>query len=443
MTNIKKDNDPEQNFKFARRQFVSAALLGSVGLLSQAEAKSAPADICSELLALPTPADALVDLFDFLSGIESGILSPYYGIVGKISGEISTKYADLKRAAGEFRRLVPSLRAGLEIPRFQNMTDIGMLSAAFIGSAPASSNAVFIDDHSNMVKLTSTDLEQSVRNWDFESESLTLSAAAVEKLREMLKLIADLEKPTKDLDTASSALTKASAEVRRQVGQIRPLIKDATRLLIAAEILESPPPANSSPDLDAVAILLKKLGKNNEPTTIAGLRNIAIQKIREASGKLGELSRYVVPKELSQYLITTANTQNGDENIMPIDVLQKLLGGTISWIERGNEKPQSVSQTNNAVQFLPASMTNSIYSAGWFSDLWGQIRGILAEQMPQATHGRIWQLYYRKIAVSVYSAGEQERIFYNLLPYLSQPSEVDLWANRGLRQQAATRLSRL
>lgn len=441
MTNIEKDDNRDPKFKLQRRHFVSAALLGSVGLLSRTEIKAAPSDICSELLALPTPADALVDLFDFLSGIESGILGPYYGVVGRISTEISTKYADLKKAAGEFRRLVPSMRAGLEIPRFQNRADIGILSAAFIGSSPVTNNAIFIDNHSNMLKLTSGDLEQTVRNWTTESDSLTLSPAAVEKLREMLKLIADLEKPTNDLDTASAALTKASEEVRNQVGQIRPLIKDATRLLVAAEILEMPPPANTNPNLDAVANLLKKLGKNNEPTTIGGLRGVAVQKIKEASGKLDTLGRYVVPKELSQYLTPTASVQSNNDSNMPIDVLQKLLEGTVSWIERGNEKPKVVSQQmNEGVRFLPASMT---YSAGWFSDLWAEIRGILAEQMPQATHGRIWQLYYRKVAISVYSAAEQERIFYNLLPYLAQPSEVDLWSNAGLRRQAATRLSRL
>ena len=441
MANIQKENNSESKFNLPRRHFISAALVGGVGFFSRAEIKAASKDVCSELLALPTPADALVDFFDFLSGVESGILGQYYGVVGRISGEISTKYSDLKKAAGEFRRLVPQLRAGADVPRFQNMADIGMISAAFIGSSPLTSNAVFIDSHSNVVKLTSNDLEHTVRNWTSEKDSLTLSPAAVEKLREMLKLIGDLEKPTKDLDIASTALTKASEDVRQQIGQIRPLVKDATRLLVAAEILESPPPTNSAPNLDAVAILLKKLGKNKEPTTIAGLRSLAVQKIRESSGKLDLLSRYVVPKELSQYLTPAASSRVADSTSMPIDVLQKLLDGTVSWIERGDEKPKQVSrQASDAVRFLPASMT---YSAGWFSDLWGQIRGVLAEQIPQATHGRIWQLYYRKVAISVYSADEQARIFYNLLPYLSQPSEVDLWADRGVRQQAATRLSRL
>jgi len=440
MSNTEKDQaGPASNFP--RRKFVSAALLGGVGLLAQAEIKAQPKDICSELVGLPTPADALVDLFDFLSGIESGILGPYYGVVGKISAEISTTYAELRKAASEFRRLVPSLRAGIDVPRFQNMTKIGMVSAAFIGgSLPAASNPLSIDEHSQVVKLASSDLEQTVRNWTSGSDSLTLSSEAVEKLREMLKLIAGLEKPTNDLNTASAALTRASEQVRIQIGQIKPLIKDATRFLIAAEILESPPPSNSDPNSDATAIVLKKLAGNKEPTTVAGLRTLAVAKLRESSRKLDELSRYSVPNELSQRL-SPSEVASRTSNTMPIDVLREILNGTVSWIERGNEKPQQVSmRTGDGVRFMPASMT---YSRGWFWDLWGQIRGVVAEQIPQASSGRVRQLYIRKLAISIYSVAKQESIFFNLLPYLAQPSDVDLWADEGLRRRAAAKLARL
>ena len=86
---------------------------------------------------------------------------------------------------------------------------------------------------------------------------------------------------------------------------------------------------------------------------------------------------------------------------------------------------------------------NASYPAG-IVDKFAQIRALVANRIPKATTWRVWKLALQKASMALtLSADDQYRVFYTLLPKLPSPNDVDLYANRGLRQEVAKILAEL
>lgn len=436
MTKIENSKTCKTELELPRRQFVSAAFLTGIGLFSGAEIRAASNEEEAESVLLPTPGDALVDIMEFLFGVESGILRPYYGVIGGISGELGFQYSKLKTLAREFQELVPELKSDADLSRFRNTAEIGKATAVYISQLSEINNAGFVKDHSNFIKLNSNDLEKLASDLRQQSDSITLSPAAVEKLREMLKMIASLGKITTSLNDASKALTNASNAIRGEVGVISKLLRDAARFLFSAVIIESPPSAN------ALAAVIKRLEEKSEPTSAAELRELAAKKTAEASNNLEKLNNYQVPDFLRKQLPPDFNASDMKNDAeIPITVLVDMLNGVVAWIKRGDTAPlQTNNRTGGEVRFISANLVTA--PAGLFS-IWGKIWDILATILPQATTRRAGELFVEKITASIYSVEKQTQIFYNLLPRLSDPNEVNLYTNKSVRQDVAERIAQL
>ncbi len=421
----------QHNLGLPRRRFILTAALSSAALIPSISANASA--MPSELLLLPTPADALVDIMSFISEIERGILQKYYIIVGKLTGKVADKYDELKKMVIDFENMIPELKVSTDISYMRGNADIGQTSALYINNL-ATGDVASINTHLALINLTSNNLKNLVVNYKEQQGSLTLPPQAVIKLREIFQKILDLNEPVEEMKKASTMLTKVSNDLRCNIRTIESSISEAIRLLVAAELKQVPTSGNP-PGTSA-------LDEANQ------LRNQAIEKITDAKDVLSALNNYTPPKEFQEYLKennlqaqNNAPPPSNDDAIHPA-LLKGLLEGAEKWIEEDKKGlPQGGHHRDSSIKFVAANLSLPL---GWF-DLWYAIRKVLEELIPDATTGRTWQLWGRKKLLSWYTEDEQYNYFYALLPKLNPPSRKALVKDeyKKDRGDAARRLAEL
>jgi len=448
MNEKEKSINKQTEEKLPRRNFVTGALLTGAALFSTGRANASVTEETASFAA-PTPADALVDFLDLFHGIGQEILKSYYIIIGTMSIKISGTYSDLKKATKEFVALVPELKNDFDIARLQNLAEIGKLAAFYINGLSGENGAKQIANHTSLVKTTSNNLETLAADYQARNASIKLSPAAEAKLRTVLQLIADLNKPVADMNKAASELNTNSSKLNGNIRTSTALIKEAIRILVAAEIIESPP------DKKSLDVVIANLSARTPPypTSVAALREMAAKKVEEAKDNLATIvSTFKISAELQKYVDEarkeqaerdkTAKVENQTDKTESVsaDVLQDLLVGAASWIRNPKQFFGGNKQTGKSVEYVSANFTNPAVS---LFDLWDEVRAILVELVPQATWRRTYQLCWRKACASVHPYAVQYKIFYHLIVNLDEPNDVDLYRNVEIRKAAAARLASL
>lgn len=423
---------PASGTRLERRHFLSSAL--TAGLLATAAGAQTPASRDETPLFVPTPADALIDVLGYLGGLESEVLGQYYVILGDISAHIRRNYETLKKAVGEFKRLVPAIASSDGVSRLGHLSDVGILSASLLQQILMTGPVSESGNQLAFANVKFTELQRAITTSEIPGQSITLSPEAVTKLREIFTLIESLNKPTASLDTLSALLTHTSNELRKKAALIRPLMVDAIQSLLASDFLDQPTSA------EALATVVKRLKESKRPETSAALRQRAIKNLAEIQVLLDSLSSVTVPDQLKEYVREQGRPPSESQGI-PAAVLLQLLTAIATWIE----KPDKMFTRNGS-----GSTSGGVFvKVGLGSPAWpGQalarkIYDVLVNLIPEPNQDRLDRLFWKKVALSIYSEEEQYRIFFNILPKLPELGEHDLYNDQLRRETAARKLARI
>lgn len=435
--------------KLPRRYFVSASVLSGLGIFLNSDVKGASLDEkTSESLAVPMPADSLIDFLTFLSDIEGGILGPYYNIISRLAHEVASKTKELTERSNELKLLVPQLKTTGDISRLLNAAEIANLTATSMIYFHLTEDTSLIDSHSNLVKRTTADLKSVAINWESQQETITLSPEAVKVLRRIVQLIDELDLPSKDLKKASDLLTQTSNDLRNGtknkdgtkniIGtkEIKSLIVDSVKLLLSADIIESPP------SQEVLNNILERLRIQKKPTTMIELRKKALLDITTARNLIRALDSFTIPSDLQQY-----KADIKEKDVISRESLQHMLSSAINRISLSIEHPQQTNSKSGEVNFIKVS--SRVADEGrWDPKLWNQIVAVMGELIPQANKDRVDMVYGIKLGFKwgvriLVSKTEQFNTFDELLPNLPDISEIDLKSDKNTRKEAARRLTNL
>jgi hypothetical protein len=278
------------------------------------------------------------------------------------------------------------------------------------------------------------DLQRAITTSELPGQSVTLSPAAVTKLREILALIESLNKPTASLDKLSALLTQTSNELRQKTAMIRPLMVDSIESLLAADFLDQPTSA------EALAKVRERLKASNRPETSGALRQRVIQNLVAVRDHLGSVSSTAVPDELKEYVRQKSGSQNDSQGI-PVIVLQQLLTAIGTWINNPNKLTTWI---EGAPQSDSVFVKVGLRSRSWPGDaLARKIYDVLVNIVPEPNQDRLDRLFWKKVALSLFSEDDQYQIFFNILPKLPELGKHDLYNDLPRRDNAARKLARI
>ena len=420
-----------------RRHFLAGALTaGFIATSAAGQSLTSDTKTKQEAIFVPTPADALIDVLGYLSGIESEVLGKYYVILGEISAHIRRNYEALKKAVEDFKRLVPGIDSKSTVSRLGHLSEVGIMSASLLNQIPINRYVAGSENQVEFANAGLNELQQAIASSEIPAQSITLSPAAVAKLREILALIETLNKPTAGLDRLSGLLTQASNELRKRTAMIRPLMVDSIESLLAADFLEQPTSA------EALEKVRERLKLSNKPETAIALRRRAIQNVATIRDHLNSVSSTAVPDELKEYVQKQPAPQTEPLGIS-VAILQHLLTAIGTWIMNPDRlTTHNGDFTGRGTTFMKIGLRSSPWPG---EALARKIRGVLAELVPEANQDRLDRLWWKKVALSgqLYSEDEQYQIFFNILPRLPEFGRHDLYNDQTRREQAARKLARM
>jgi hypothetical protein len=444
---MSKTEDHRTYSHIPRRQFISTAVLGTSALVQGAHGNSlnpsnSPSlpmrerdrmqanfeQVSTETILLPTPSDALIDLLVDISRTNTTILQGYYVIIAQLARQTSNKYVELRGAVAELQNLVPQLKVNADVSSIRDFTDIAIAGVRYVGTS-AVANTPPSGSQTKLLAITSNNLGRLAESLNQQQETLTLSSAATEKLREIVRRILELNKPNENMKAASDALGSAFTKLNPEIQQVQSHVVTALKTLADAEAKEFAHFTASQPsDSD-----LKVMGD---------LRRQATKEIRTAATKMRSIQKYEPPLELQQLVKT--DTTNLPMNLsqssraLPVDMVGDLLDGCASWIaKRYSLSQRRHFESDKDVRFVNASY---VQIESW-TRLWGKISEVLKNVLPQASTPRVRRIYWRKWCMSIYDAQKQEAILYNILPDLPPVGEANLYDNDVKRREAAQKLS--
>jgi hypothetical protein len=406
----------------------------SAGLLISNSVQAASPEASCETFLLPSPADALADYIGLTSDIQLALLRPYYTIIRNVSTDMSKQYAQLKRLVGELETLAPALRTNETVSRVKDFTDMGRAGTESISRATSKSMKAD-GGYITLVAMTSEKLNVIAEGLSRQGGPVTLSVGAAEKVREILRRIKELNKPTDLMQKASTALTDASNNVSKELKTVKGAIKDAIHFIVQAETQEMAAAAGGSGQI---------LPGKPSPAG-SNLRGMAVKRLEDAIGKLEAFPDFSPPTDLQPYMAAsqraTAQNDEGDANFS-MRTIASLLRGTKGWIQRGNVPPvQRAGRAAGSVIFLPVASKMPIEF--WGFTLYRKVRDALAEVFPEATRLRILNVGGKLLSLSDFNEDERTALLYKLLPDITPEGAIDLSlpANDGKRQAAAKRLA--
>jgi hypothetical protein len=429
-----------------RRRFISAAIIGTPALLQSVYARSSTgpevveltlvqadfAQVSSETILLPGPSDALIDFLVDVNRTQTGILQEYYDIIASLARTSVNKYAELKRAVTEFQQLVPELRTSSDVRNIEGFIEVGLIGAAYLNHSSVTKGG-FNSNQAALVAATSKNLDRLAESIDQQQVGLTLSPPAVEKLREILKLISELNLPNTSLKTAYDALGTAIVDLKPKTVGIETAISKALHNLAQADSREFQ------------LFTIPGASSNRPDGFLKQFRTDALTEVRSAASQIRSLKKSVAPDELKKLaqVDSTIQAPKTQQTGGPLstEMLAKLVDGCASWIEKRYSLSRTATASEQAAHFVLAEYVPNIFE-DW-TQLWGDIRDILHELIPEASKPRIRRIYYRKWCMKIYDAKTQEQILYDLLTDLPPVSEknLSLAENDELRRKAAQQLS--
>jgi hypothetical protein len=386
------------------------------------------AKISTATVLLPTPTEALAEFLVDMDQTERSILQEYYVLVAIFARRAFNNYIDLKKAISEFQKLVPDLNLGA-VSGIKDFTEVGLTGVLYL-NASAMTRSTLNNSHTNLLNITSKNLEQLAGSLTEQQGELKLSPEAVRKLREILRQILNLQAPNEDLKKASDALTTASNELSPKVRALETKVSAVLKSLAEAELLEFELYRSNRADVNVLATITEK-------------RTLAFRDVQNVATELENLPSYAPSDELrkrAQAEATPAQIEALQQSSsLPTSMLVKLLNGCATWIK--TRYALSSLESRDSTHFEPAAYRQI---EAW-TQLWGSISAVLSRLIPEASNPRIRGIYWRKWCMKIYSTQEQETILYNLLPRLTPRGERNLRLpeNDQSRRSAAQELAQL
>ncbi|MDX6304444.1 MAG: hypothetical protein QOI77_1413 [Blastocatellia bacterium] len=428
MSQSRVQNDQDKHDTgLGRRNFMSAGLFSGVTLALSPNLRASLADPTDAEPAsvLPTPADSLSLYMILLDRVRGQILNPYFDLVGCLSGEVKSRYYQLREDVDKLERLVPQLRAAQQPSNLKSFTSVGQAAASFVNNL-AREQIVLKDPSFTMVSFSPDSLNQVSVELESQRGSLTLSPAAAALIRTILAEIRDLQKPTEDLDKTSTLLTDLNNDLEGRGGSVGKITTIRLELVAAINELVADDLSGRPPSLER--------------------HNAAKAHIQKAIDSLKALDAYVPPDSLQAYVGSAHSTRcqprvmTGAAAKEPTKGLRDLLVGTVKWIESGGTLAGSGERAEGDVFYLKVS-TRPQVTPDWIAR-WYNARQILGELLPPATRTRTWICLGLIGPILVgYSSSQRVDLIYDQIPNMIPGGSYD--HDDGKRRLAAQRFANL
>ncbi len=349
-----------------RRKFISTGVFGGLSLALTPGLETALASNAEETInTLPSPADSLSLYVLLLDRLKNKLLNPYFDLLNCLSGELTSRYAQLKKDVAELEALVPELRSRTETTGLRSVTEVGYASASVV-RVLARERVMLTNAGFAITSLGPDELRNTLTEFQRQRGSLTLSPKAAELLRKILDEIRDLDKPSTGLSQTSNLMTDLNEDLDGEGGKmttLRSTLISAILALVEAELSKEP----------------KSGMKQAEAKTL----------VESAITQLKNLDSYAPPQSLQTYLTGSRANRCKEAKVgmavagLPTESLRDLLAGTVKWIESGGQLTRRIT---NDVQFIKAS--SRAPSSPALFEMWSSVRGVLGEHLPPASKGR-------------------------------------------------------
>jgi hypothetical protein len=415
----KQMNQPE----VGRRNFLSAGVFGGMSFALSPNLRSALADTgdAEPISVLPTPADSLSLYMVLLDRVRGQILNPYFDLVGCLSGEVKSRYDQLREDVTQLERLVPQLRAG-QTSSLKNITEIGQASASVLNDL-ASEQIVLSEPHFALAGFNSGRLSEVSAELEGQRASLRLSPEATALLRKILGEIRDLQKPTEDLDKTSGLLTELNNDLEGKGGEAGKITEIRLELISAISELVADDLSGRTPSQER--------------------QSKAKEHVQTAMDRLKALDTYGPPKSLRDYLDSAKSARcqprRNAAATEPTKALRDLLAGTVKWIDSGGQLGRA-ERGSGDVMYVKVS-AQPLAAPDWVAR-WYNARQILGELLPPATRTRTWICLGLIGPILVgYSSSQRVDLIYDQIPNMIPGGSYD--HDDGKRRLAAQRFANL
>jgi len=416
-----------------RRQFISAGFIGGVTLALNPSLQPAfgETNFIEAVPILPSPADSLSLYMLLLDRIRADVLNPYFDLVGCLSGEVKSRYDQLRDDVAELERLVPQLRSAPYTSNLKGSTDVGIASASLLESM-AEEQFVPTSPHFAMISFDPDSLNKVSAELESQSGSLTLSRRAANLLRKILAEIRDLQKPTEDLNTSSGLLTDLNNDLEGTPASNGKPARKGKLAEIRSELIA------------AINELIADDLSAGQPTPER--QNRAKEHLETAKTQLQGLDGYTPPASLQAYIGTSHSTRCQPRSVVagrtePTKGLRELLTATAKWIENGGQFSRTSDRKQDDSFYVKASL-RSPATPDWIAR-WFTARNILSELLPPATRVRTGMCLclIGPILFAGYDAALRENLIYDQIPNMFPGGSFD--HDNGRRRDAAHRLASL
>jgi WD40 repeat protein len=217
----------------SRRRFLSATLLGGVGLsLPQPSQAQGPADSALTDANLLSPADSISAYIDLLSRVRSEFLSQRLNEVGERSVSVNKLLEDICKDIDDLERLVPDLKQSAGLEQLRNAYSLSLIGILKFRQASLKS----LDEVRAGTKLVanSTDkLNSSAANLQ---QSVSLPQPAVKLLQKIITDVRRLRNLTAGLVTSSKVLLNSSNTINIRIDEVNGQLVEAIKILVADEV---------------------------------------------------------------------------------------------------------------------------------------------------------------------------------------------------------------
>ncbi len=384
-----------------RRNFISSGLFGGMALALSPDlsASLATTNDVEPVGVLPSPADSLSLYMIILDRLRGQILNPYFDLVGCLSGEVKSRYEQLREDVAELERLVPQLRSGQQTSNLKSVTDVGQASASLLNNL-AREQIVLTDPHLALISFSPGSLNEVSADLERQRGSLTLSRRAADLLRKILAQIRDLQKPTEDLNQTSSLLTDLNNDLEGKAGKPGKMTEIRLELVSAITELVADDRSGGPPSVER--------------------QSKAKEHIQTAIGKLTALDAYVPPDSLQAYIGGSHSSRcqprsGGVVANEPTKGFRDLLAGTVKWIDSGGQLSRHAERPFGDAVYLKVSAQPPV-TPDWMAR-WYTARQVLGDLLPPATRTRTWIcLGLIGPILMGYEGTQRENLIYDQIP---------------------------
>jgi len=307
--------------KVPRRAFVSMALLAAsvTAVHPKITGKTINTEIpdLDDNYLIPGPADTLTVYLDEIEKVRYDILRQYYVIFGFMAAVLRRKYEALRKDIDELMRLAPELKVDKNLCRLR---DVAAASKNNItaSNTPDPRLVAVIKTNFELALIASNQVSREEVKWSASE----ISPEAIEKIKDILCRIDNLNTPTASIQDASTELSKSDGELTTEIKSVVSAVREAINLLLRNE------------------------------------SNAAILKLESAISQLNALDKYKPSKKLLDYIeglpedIRIEYAKKNKSVTTPTSTAQELLQRAIAWIKVDGRFPndQSLPKISGAIE---------------------------------------------------------------------------------------------